>query len=189
MVWWLMYKYAWKVGIQYHIKYYYSIESGFGLSCRTLALLVFFSIDLWSQNKNINHKNKSNNCKNQQSINQTKKINKRSTVYLARSDHFPYLVLLSSLKLTRIVIIVNWRLGLEQSGHHHHLIDLFSPWYSWLIPELALNNTHSLYQCGEIDKQTNENNNTVPDFPIGSIGWSLGPQSLGGLRPRCIIFF
>jgi hypothetical protein len=26
-------------------------------------------------------------------------------------------------------------------------------------------------------------------LPIGSIGWSLGPQNLGGLRPRCIIFF
>jgi hypothetical protein len=28
----------------------------------------------------------------------------------------------------------------------------------------------------------------VPDLPIGSIGWSLGPQSLGGLRPRWRIF-
>ena len=28
----------------------------------------------------------------------------------------------------------------------------------------------------------------VPDLPIGSIGWSLGPQNLGGLRSRCIIF-
>jgi hypothetical protein len=29
---------------------------------------------------------------------------------------------------------------------------------------------------------------SVPDLPIGSIGSSLGPQNLGGLRPRCIIF-
>jgi hypothetical protein len=34
---------------------------------------------------------------------------------------------------------------LVQSGHHHHSIEcnLFSPWYSWLIVHLALNNTHS----------------------------------------------
>jgi hypothetical protein len=29
---------------------------------------------------------------------------------------------------------------------------------------------------------------SVPDLPIGSIGWSLGTHDLGGLRPRCIIF-
>jgi hypothetical protein len=29
---------------------------------------------------------------------------------------------------------------------------------------------------------------TVLDLPIDSIGWSLGPQNYGGLRPRCIIF-
>jgi hypothetical protein len=29
---------------------------------------------------------------------------------------------------------------------------------------------------------------SVPDLPIGSIGWSLGPHNLGGLRPWCIIF-
>jgi (2Fe-2S) ferredoxin len=28
----------------------------------------------------------------------------------------------------------------------------------------------------------------VPGLPIGSIGWSLGPQNLGDLRPRCIMF-
>jgi hypothetical protein len=27
----------------------------------------------------------------------------------------------------------------------------------------------------------------VPDLPIGSIGWSLGSQKLGGIQPRCII--
>ena len=27
----------------------------------------------------------------------------------------------------------------------------------------------------------------VPDLPISSIGWSLGPQNLRGLRSRCII--
>ena len=55
----------------------------------------------------------------------------------------------------RIVVSVSWHnknptkdVGLEQSGpHHHHLIEnnLFSPWYSWKIAELALNNNHSLY--------------------------------------------
>ena len=39
--------------------------------------------------------------------------------------------------------------GLGQSGpHHHHLIEnwklKFSPWYSWKIAELVLNNNHSL---------------------------------------------
>jgi len=29
---------------------------------------------------------------------------------------------------------------------------------------------------------------TVPDLPIGSIGWSLGPHNLGGIRSRCMIF-
>ena len=28
----------------------------------------------------------------------------------------------------------------------------------------------------------------VPDLPISSTGWSLGPQNLGGFRPRCIIY-
>jgi len=28
----------------------------------------------------------------------------------------------------------------------------------------------------------------VPDLPIGSTGWSLEPQNIGGLRPRCIVF-
>ena len=28
----------------------------------------------------------------------------------------------------------------------------------------------------------------VPDLPIGSIGWSLGPHNLGGIRSRCMIF-
>jgi hypothetical protein len=28
----------------------------------------------------------------------------------------------------------------------------------------------------------------VSDLPIGSIGWSLGTQNLGVLRPRCIVF-
>jgi hypothetical protein len=28
----------------------------------------------------------------------------------------------------------------------------------------------------------------VLDLPIGSIGWILGPQNLGGLRSMCIIF-
>ena len=39
--------------------------------------------------------------------------------------------------------------GLVQSGpHHHHLIFLFSPWYSWKISELALSNNQSLtYFC------------------------------------------
>ena len=31
------------------------------------------------------------------------------------------------------------------------------------------------------------NGATVPDLPINSVDWSLGPQQLGGLRPRCII--
>jgi hypothetical protein len=26
----------------------------------------------------------------------------------------------------------------------------------------------------------------VPDLPIGSIDWNLGPQHLGGLRPMCV---
>ena len=30
--------------------------------------------------------------------------------------------------------------GLVQGRPHHHLINLFSPWYSWKIAELALNN-------------------------------------------------
>jgi hypothetical protein len=29
----------------------------------------------------------------------------------------------------------------------------------------------------------------VSDFPIGLVGWSEGPQHLGGLWPRCMIFF
>jgi hypothetical protein len=38
--------------------------------------------------------------------------------------------------------------GLVQCGHHHHLIEInvFLPWYSWKIAELALNNNHSLTQ-------------------------------------------
>ena len=38
------------------------------------------------------------------------------------------------------------RVGLVQSGHHHHFIEcnLFSAWYSWKIPELVLSNNHSL---------------------------------------------
>ena len=28
----------------------------------------------------------------------------------------------------------------------------------------------------------------VLDLPIGSIGWRLGPQNLGGLRPRFMLF-
>jgi hypothetical protein len=38
------------------------------------------------------------------------------------------------------------RVGLEQSRPHHHLIEnnLISPWDSWKINELALNNNHSL---------------------------------------------
>jgi hypothetical protein len=36
------------------------------------------------------------------------------------------------------------RVGLEKSGHHHHLINLVSPWYSYKIAELALNNNRSL---------------------------------------------
>jgi len=37
------------------------------------------------------------------------------------------------------------RVGVEQSGpHHHHQINFFSPWYSWKIAEFALNNDHSL---------------------------------------------
>ena len=39
------------------------------------------------------------------------------------------------------------RVDLVQSRpHHHHLIKInfFSPWYSWKIAELALNNNHSL---------------------------------------------
>ena len=37
--------------------------------------------------------------------------------------------------------------GLVQSRHHHHNFiecNLFSPWYSWKIAHLALNNNHSL---------------------------------------------
>ena len=38
------------------------------------------------------------------------------------------------------------RVGLEESGHHHNFnwCNLFSPWYSWKIAHLALNNNHSL---------------------------------------------
>ena len=36
------------------------------------------------------------------------------------------------------------RVGLEKSGHHHHLINLVSLWYSYKIAELALNNNRSL---------------------------------------------
>ena len=36
------------------------------------------------------------------------------------------------------------RVGLEKSGHHHHLSNLVSPWYSYKIVELALNNNRSL---------------------------------------------
>ena len=38
------------------------------------------------------------------------------------------------------------RVGLIQSESHHHLIEnnLFSPWYSWKIAKLALNNNQSL---------------------------------------------
>jgi hypothetical protein len=38
------------------------------------------------------------------------------------------------------------RVGLVQSGPYHHFIEinLFSPWYSWKIVELALSNNHSL---------------------------------------------
>ena len=40
------------------------------------------------------------------------------------------------------------RVGLVQSGPYHHFIEinLFSPWYSWTIVELALSNNHSLTQ-------------------------------------------
>jgi len=36
------------------------------------------------------------------------------------------------------------RVVLLQSGSHHHFIkiNLFSPWYSWKIAELVLNNNH-----------------------------------------------
>jgi hypothetical protein len=39
------------------------------------------------------------------------------------------------------------RVGLVQSGHHDHFTEcnLFSPWYSWKIAELALSNNHSLF--------------------------------------------
>ena len=37
------------------------------------------------------------------------------------------------------------RVGLEQNGPHGHIeMNLFSPWYSWKIAELALNNNHLL---------------------------------------------
>ena len=36
------------------------------------------------------------------------------------------------------------RVGLEKRGHHHHFINLVSPWYSYKIAELALNNNRSL---------------------------------------------
>jgi hypothetical protein len=39
------------------------------------------------------------------------------------------------------------RVGLVQSGHHLHLIEivpLFSPWHSWKISHSALSNNHSL---------------------------------------------
>ena len=40
------------------------------------------------------------------------------------------------------------RVGLVQSGPYHYFIEinLFSPWYSWTIVELALSNNHSLTQ-------------------------------------------
>jgi hypothetical protein len=38
--------------------------------------------------------------------------------------------------------------GLEKSGHHQHLINLISPWYSYKIAELALNNNLLMHsQC------------------------------------------
>jgi hypothetical protein len=40
------------------------------------------------------------------------------------------------------------RVGLEKGGHHHHLINLVSPWYSYRIAELALNNNRSLTKAG-----------------------------------------
>jgi hypothetical protein len=38
------------------------------------------------------------------------------------------------------------RVGLVQSGHHDHFTEcnLFSPWYSWKIAELALSNNGSI---------------------------------------------
>jgi hypothetical protein len=41
--------------------------------------------------------------------------------------------------LLAITMKKNKRVGLEKSGHHHHLINLVSPWYSYKIAELALN--------------------------------------------------
>ena len=42
--------------------------------------------------------------------------------------------------------------SLVQSGHHHHFIEykLFSPWYSWTIAHLALNNNHSLTYSSKV---------------------------------------
>jgi hypothetical protein len=42
--------------------------------------------------------------------------------------------------------------SLVQSGHHHHFIEynLFSPWYSWKIAHLALNNNHSLTYSSKV---------------------------------------
>ena len=36
-------------------------------------------------------------------------------------------------------------------------------------------------------KRSVDTKQPVPDLSIGSIGWSLGPQNFGSLRPRCII--
>ena len=36
------------------------------------------------------------------------------------------------------------RVGLVESGAHHHLKFEFSPWYSWTIAELPSNNKHAL---------------------------------------------
>ena len=43
--------------------------------------------------------------------------------------------------------------GLVQSGHHHLIeCNLFSPWYSWKIAHLALNNKHSLTRTSDTKK-------------------------------------
>ena len=45
------------------------------------------------------------------------------------------------------------RVVLVQSGHHHYFIEynLFSPWYSWKLLILALNNNHSLDNFNKIN--------------------------------------
>ena len=48
--------------------------------------------------------------------------------------------MLALLKSTKCV-------GLVQSGQHHHLIEgnLFSPWYTWKIAHLILNNNYCIH--------------------------------------------